>query len=92
MPSDPRAALRSTVKERSRVSVDSSDTNSARQEIGWDRSGELFRPNSGNPFARKTINVHQQARDASVEADDSGTNQGQRPAELIVDDRYKNSK
>ena len=89
---DPRAALRSTLKERLRVSVDSSDTNSARLEIGCDRSGELFRPNSGNPFARKTINVHQQARDASVEAEDSGAKQRQKPAELIVDDRYKNSK
>ena len=51
-----------------------------------------FRPNSGNPFARKTINVHQQARDASVEADVGGAQHRQRPAELIVDDRYKNSK
>ena len=51
-----------------------------------------FRPNPDNPFARKTINVHQQARDASVEAEDHGTKQGQKPAELIVDDIYKNSK
>ena len=78
--------VRSTLSERSRIR---SPPTVRGQKLDGTVSGGFFRPNPAKPFPGKGIQLQQQQqarrRHASVEAEDSGAHQRQRPTELIDD-------